>query len=203
MASAARQTRLAALVATFATLAVASLAVFTTGSSAATSCPGTIEYPFRPWADPAAYVLAEGGDFEGRTSWRVSGAKTVNGNEPYKVHRPTDSKSLSIPSGGTALSAAICVGLGDPTVRLFATGPLGSALKVEVIYETALGVVTQPVAVVAGTRGWGPTAPLPFLANVTGLASLDGLTSTVRFRFTAIGGSWKIDDVYVDPWKVT
>jgi len=99
----------------------------------------------------------------------------------------------------------MCVGLGHPTLRLFATGGnLISPLKVEVIYRTALGVVHQPVASVTAQRAWAPTAPMLILANVTGLLSLDGLTSTVQFRFTAPGSAgWQIDDVYVDPWKVT
>lgn len=176
-------------------------------AASATSCLGEAEQVFLPWADPAAYTLAPGGDFEGvGTSWQLaSGAKRVRGNEPFMVHESTDTRSLSIPAGGSATSPAICVGLGDPTLRLFAIGGgATSELKVEVIYETALGTVTQPVGYVPERDAWGPTLQLPFLANATGLLSLDGLTASVQFRFTALGSvGWKIDDVYVDPWKVT
>ena len=43
-------------------------------------------------------------------------------------------------------------------------------------------------------------APLLFLTNVLSPLSQGGRTA-VAFRFTAIGGSWQIDDVYVDPFK--
>jgi hypothetical protein len=57
---------------------------------------------------------------------------------------------------------------------------------------------------VPGSSAWGPTLQIPLLANVTGLTSLNGLTTTVRLRFASAGSvGWKIDDVYVDPWKVT
>jgi hypothetical protein len=26
-------------------------------------------------------------------------------------------------------------------------------------------------------------------------------TASIRLRFTPYGGDWRIDDVYVDPWK--
>jgi hypothetical protein len=51
---------------------------------------------------------------------------------------------------------------------------------------------------------WQPTLPQVLLANATGILSLDGLTSNVQLRLTALGtASWKVDDVYVDPWKIT
>jgi hypothetical protein len=156
--------------------------------------------------DPASYTLAPGGAFEDTTSWQLTGgAKVVLGNEPFKVRRATDAKSLAIPAGATATSPAFCVGLGYPTLRFFATGGnLTSPLEVEAIYSTALGTITQPVGVVLARSTWSPTPPQLLLANVTGLLALNGLTSNIRLRFTALGGAgWRIDDVYVDPWKTT
>lgn len=209
MGTAAPSWRLVAL-ATYTATAVLALGVSVANAKAASasaSCPGVAEHPFLPWLDPAAYVLAPGGDFEGKTTtWKLAqGAKPVSGNEPFKVHRSTDSRSLAIPAGGSATSPPICVGLGDPTLRLFAVGgnPT-SPLKVEVVYKTLLGTQTQLVTFVPASASWGPTPQAVFLANVTGLTSLDGLTTSVQFRFTALGtAGWTIDDVYVDPWKVT
>jgi hypothetical protein len=103
------------------------------------------------------------------------------------------------------MSPSFCVGLGYPTVRFFAVGGnIASPLRVDVIYSTVVGTVTQPVGVVTPRATWGPTLPQLLLANATGLLSLNGLTSSVRLRFTAVGGAgWRIDDVYVDPWKTT
>jgi hypothetical protein len=47
---------------------------------------------------------------------------------------------------------------------------------------------------------WAPTEPMLILANITGVLSLDGLTTTAQLRFTARGTSYKIDDLYVDPF---
>jgi hypothetical protein len=179
-----------------------------TTASAGTSlgCPGTASHPFLPWLDPASYTLAPGGAFEGTSSWQLAGgAKVVSGNEPFKVRSATDARSLTIPAGATATSPAFCVGLGYPTLRFFAVGgSLTSPLKVEVIYSTVLGTITQPVGLVLPRTTWGPTPPQLLLANVTGLLSLNGLTSTVRLRFTGLGSvGWRVDDVYVDPWKTT
>jgi hypothetical protein len=188
--------------------AAAALAATGATATAGTSlgCPGTSSHPFVPWLDPASYTLAPGGAFEGTTPWQLSGgAKVVSGNEPFKVHSSTDSRSLSIPAGATATSPSFCVGVGYPTLRFFAVGGnLTSPLRVDVIYSTVLGTVTQPVGLVPATSYWGPTPPQLLLANVTGLLSLNGLTSSVRLRFTALGSAgWHIDDVYVDPWKMT
>lgn len=170
----------------------------TTGGSV--SCPGTLERPFLRWADVANYVLVTGGDFEGTSSWAGSrGVKAVSGNEPWKVRSANDTKSLSIPAGGSVTTGSVCAGLGEPTLRFFGAG--GGLLKVEVLYRTLLGETSHTVALV-GSTGWSPTLPLPFLANVLGLTSVEGLTTTVRFRFTALGSAWQLDDVYVDPWKV-
>ena len=53
-------------------------------------------------------------------------------------------------------------------------------------------------------RTWQPTLPQVMLANLTGLAALNGLTSSVKLRLTPVGkDGWQVDDVYIDPWKVT
>ena len=171
-----------------------------------TSCPSEPEHPFLPWLDPATYTIAPNGDFEGSRGWHLSGgAKLVSGNEPFKVHRSTDARALAIPAGGSAVSATFCVGLGEPTFRFFAVGGSPtSMLEVEVLYPTRLGTMSQTVGLVPAMPAWAPTVQTPLLGNLLGLSSLDGVTTTVQLRFTALGSAgWKIDDVYVDPWKVT
>ena len=120
------------------------------------------------------------------------------------MHGRGDQRSLALPAGASALSSPICLGLGDPTVRFFSSGgALGSLLKVDAIYDTALGTITTPVGVVLPTRNWSPGLPQLLLANIVGLTSLKGTTTSARLRFTTIGkAEWRIDDVYVDPWKI-
>src|SRR5262245_26601218 len=82
--------------------------------SSATSCDAqTFEQPFVPWADVASYVIAPNGTFEnGSSGWALSGGASVGlGNESYNVHGAGESRSLSLPSGSSATSASMCVGI--------------------------------------------------------------------------------------------
>ena len=164
----------------------------------------SLEQPFMPWLDASNYFLAPNGGFEkGASHWSLDGAAVVNGNEPYYVHGADESRSLSIPSGAVATSDTSCVGLNEPTVRLFVksnTASLLSRLKVEALYEDAYGNV-RSLAIgsipALTSNSWTPHLPMVIGAN---LLALVGDKTPVQFRFTAQGSaSWQIDDVYVDP----
>ena len=171
---------------------------------AAGGCPGTLTTPFLPWADSDQYWLASGGSFEGKSTWSLAGGAAIaSGNETFYVGNQNDSHSLSIPVGGSATTPSICVTLLSPVMRFFATGGNStSPLKVEVIATTASGTTQQQIASIAASATWAPTPKIFLLANLLALANPDGTTS-VKFRFSNPGTSaWKIDDVYVDPWKL-
>ena len=166
------------------------------------------ERPFLRWLDPLTYSLVPGGNFEsGADGWKLSGGATVvAGNESFFVGSPADRFSLALPSGSSATSPAVCVNSLDAVMRFFLlnTGSPDSKLRVEVIYRTVLGLRATHQVVLSpldGSRSWQPSPPLLFLADLTGLLSLNGLTTDVQFRFspTGWGGGWRIDDVYVDP----
>jgi hypothetical protein len=172
-------------------------------------CSGQVlEQPFVRWLDPLRYVAVPGGSFEGVSAeWKLAGgAKIVPGNESFYVRSAADSRSLWLPPGSSATTGPICVGLLYPTLRLFATNsaPLLSTLKVEVLFRDLGGNVRAlPVGLLIAGTSWRPTLPVVYLTNLTGsLLSKDG-TATVAFRFTPVGlaGYWRIDDVYVDPFK--
>lgn len=164
----------------------------------------SLEQPFTPWLDTSNYFLAPNGGFEqGASRWSLDGAAVVNGNEPYYVHGAGESRSLSIPAGAAATSDTSCVGLNEPTVRLFVksgTASLLSRLKVEALYEDAFGngrsLTIGSIPALSATS-WTPHAPMVIGAN---LLALVGDKTPVRFRFSAHGSAgWQIDDVYVDP----
>jgi hypothetical protein len=161
---------------------------------------------FRPWLDLANYQPAPDGGFEaGAQGWTLAGATTVAGNEPYDVGGAGDDTSLRVPSGGSATTPAFCVGLEHPTARFFAKrvgGSLLSTLRVDVRFETSLGTTLEvPIGVVALNGGsWQPSLPMLFVANL--LPLLPGDHTPVQLRFVPQGGgSWLVDDVYVDPFK--
>lgn len=167
-------------------------------------CDGQLAVqPFKPWADPADYVLVPHGTAESRAGWQLSGgAAHSSGNEAFFVNREDDAASLALPPGSSATTSAICVGLEHPTMRLFVRnrGSVLSSLLVEVLFTDASGRRRAlPIGALAGTATWQPTPPLPVLANL--LSALPG-PDAVAFRFTPWGaGDWSIDDVYVDPFR--
>ena len=163
--------------------------------------------PFKAWGDGARYRLVKGGHFEsGAAGWQLSGgARVVSGNESFNVNARGDSRSLVLPFGSRAVSPVVCVGLGEPTLRLFAKRNSGllTTLLVEVQVETSLGLSAWlPVLPgdIGGSR-WHPTLAMPVLVNL--LPLLPGDRTPVRFRFSPLlFGSWQIDDVYVDPIRM-
>ena len=159
---------------------------------------------FLPWADIANYTLAPGGSFEtGDYGWGGAGSSRVtNDNEPYKVGGANDHSSLSIAGGGFATSPAMCVGLGQPDVRVFTKQTSGSkfaALRVEALFDDAYGNTRSvTIGTLGGTGSWALSPQMAIVANLLPLLD-DG--TPVAFRFTALGGTFQIDDLYVDPWS--
>lgn len=158
--------------------------------------------PFLPWADIASYTLNPGGSFEaGAAGWSLDGATVATGNEPFYVGAAKDSRSLSLPAGSSAVSAPVCVGIEYPDIRFFAAASNPAArLSVEVLFESAGGdVLAAEIGAVTGASAWAPTLPFPIAANL--LPLLPGSHTAVAFRFRSSGGSFRIDDLYVDPYQ--
>jgi hypothetical protein len=176
---------------------------------ASTGCPAySIGQYFLPWLDPAYYTLAPNGGLEqGSNSWALTGgAKVVPGNERFHVHGGADNYSLSLPSGSTATTGTTCVTTLDGTMRLFVmnSGSLLSTLKVEVLFKDIFGIRrAATVALLPGTARWQPSLQGLLLADLLYPPLLTDGHVDVAFRFTPQGplSGWRIDDVYVDPFK--
>ena len=166
--------------------------------------PSDVSQPFSRWGDNANYFLAPGGDFEnGTAGWGLTGsARVVADNEPWKVSGE-GTGALQIPAGATVTTPTVCVGLDHPTIRLFAKRtsglPLLASLAVSVEVETSLGLTaTVPVnAVLLNTGSWSQTGRMLIVANL--LPLLPGDLTPIRLKFTSLLGTFRIDDVYVDP----
>ena len=190
------------------TAALAALAIIApaAGASLLDGCPDAdASQPFLPWGDQAFYVLApDGGLEQGGGDWSLQdGAAVVDGNESFQVGGAGDSHSLALPDGSRATTAPVCIGLDSPTVRFFARndGDPDGSLRVSVLVDTLLGPVTVPIGTVDGAESWHPTPAYLLIANLTALPIVTDGTASIRLRFTPHGGDWRIDDVYVDPWK--
>ena len=163
-----------------------------------------LERPFEPWVDYMDYVLVGRGTFEnGTAGWSLDEASVVEGNEPYYVHGAGEHRSLAISSGGKATSATMCVGLEEPTLRLFmksSSRSLLSSLKVEVLFEDVTGTVRSlPIGTASALTSGSWTPHLPMLCTANLLSLIDD-KSPGRFRFSAQWpANWQSDDVYVDP----
>lgn len=157
--------------------------------------------PFLRWGDSNSYESVPGGDFEGSLAgWTLSGgAKRVAGSEPYgATGSAVGVSSLSLPAGASALSPFTCVNASYPSFRFFARNDaLLSTILVQVVYKTALGTVSLPLGAVALATSWQPTLPMLTGSVVGGV--LSGGTAQVALRFTALTGSSRIDDVFIDP----
>jgi hypothetical protein len=157
------------------------------------SC-GTIpeSQPFAPWGDNNSYFLVPGGAFAtGEAPWALSfGARVEAG-------------SLSLPSGTSATSPAVCTSIYDPTLRLFVenSGSSASRLRVEALYPGLLGgVQAARLGELSGTSAWQPSPQLQLtVTNLLATVSLQETAIAYRFTPQGSGGKWRIDHVYVDP----
>jgi hypothetical protein len=187
------------------TIALTALSAAPTPAGAALISTGacsqaSLSQPFARWGDQSTYELAPGGSFEGSLAgWTLSGgAARVAGSEPFGVTGTVGASSLALPAGASAQSPYVCVNASYPTFRLFArNGGLLSTVLVQVVYKTLLGPVALPLGTVALSGQWQPT--LPMLTGSLAGALLTGGTAQAALRFTALTGSSRIDDVFVDP----
>jgi hypothetical protein len=179
--------------------ALAALAGPVAGASAAgatapaASCP--LSQPFAYLGDTSYYTLSGNGSLEqGSGNWVFnSGAKIANGDDPFALTTGKDDHALSLPAGSSAYNLVTCqIGL-QPPLRFAAvnTGDQSATLQVDALSGNPTAPTATPIAVVPSTSTWQVVQPIPFVVPVGALG----------FRFTPIGGSWKIDDVYVDPYK--
>lgn len=202
----------------FALGAPSSVSASSSAGSGTECAEQAVSRPFLPWLDLAPYTMPTGGSFEddGRGWSLKKGAEIATGNEPYAVHSESDTMSLRLPPGSSAVSSPICIGLGHPTMRFFAKksgGLLGnkrslarkrlllSTLRVDVRYEDLSGAMQSlPVGTVTSGGSWQPTLPIPVVVNL--LTLLPNVQTDVAFAFTPTGNAgWRIDDVYVDPYR--
>lgn len=178
----------------------------TLGASSATAglgiaCPEPTVQAFRQWSDFAPYALVPDGGFEaGASGWTLNaGAKVIAGNEPFYLRNAADRSSLLLPLKSTAASPPMCISLLSSKMRFVVGGTAGSTVKVQVVYRGLLSNllgVFDGGTVKAGTQ-WAPSPEVSMLGGVLPL-----LTKSVQFRFVATNGTPKIDDVFLDPWKI-
>jgi hypothetical protein len=143
----------------------------------------TTTQAFADYGDANWYKRVDGGAFDGNAAgWTLNGGAAV-----------VDGK-LALPLGSSAVSAPVCVGHDEPTLRFFGAGT--GTLAVSVQFQLLSGVwLTLPIGLDAGTT-WKPSPTFRMLANYL---PAPGDYTNVRFVFAPVLGAWQIDDVFVDP----
>lgn len=190
-------------------IGLATAAAAPAGAAVLNGCPDKdMSRPFLRWLDPVSYTLAPNGGFEsGAQGWQLrGGADVVSGNEPFNLSGAGDS-SLLLPSGSSATSPAMCVETLDVFARYVAKnkGLIAlSSLKVDAIVKDSAGnTFVLPAGVNTGGSSWAPSVPSVALLDVLGLLNDGRVTVSFRFQPVGLGAKWQIDDLYVDPLKMT
>lgn len=185
------------------TLAAGAIALAGTAAPASAglglACPSPTSKAFSRWADNANYAFVPNGGFEsGASGWTMTAGKIVAGNESYYIHSAADVFSMKLPASASATSPAMCISLFSGKMRFVAKGDPGAKVKVQIIYRgllsSVLGILDGGTYTVGSS--WNPSPEVSMLGG-----QLPLLTSSVSFRFTAVGGNVSIDDVYLDPMK--
>ena len=163
---------------------------------------------FAPWGDMNKYALMANGTFEKGRNGVVTkgGARVVTGNETFFAHSKSDRFSLALPMGSSVTLHAKCVAMLYPIVRFFVmnTGDPEAKLRVTVTYRDKRGVKrTVPLAEVTGESTWKPSPMMPFLNPKAALATQSNGNVWVTIKAIGSGGAFRIDDVFIDPYKLT
>jgi hypothetical protein len=195
--------------------ALAAAACFAAPAAAqAASDPVPTVKAFQPFGDSSDSFLADNGGFEsGSAGWQLTNASVVSGNESYFLNGKGDTHSLSIAPGGRAVSSPICVDTTRTGYRFFAQqakSPAATNLKVSLRWVGPTGVTRYVrVDTLAGanysswapSRFWAPQLAAQLFTRL-GLTAED--TASVRLVFEAdnvAGPAWRIDDLYIDPFR--
>lgn len=171
---------------------------------------------FAAFADDNNYYLAGGGAFEygadrllGRgldterdhlAAWTGNlMASVVSGNEPFRLAGRADRSSMRLRAGGRVTSTPFCVSADQPHLRLVARSLGGGGelrVRVSTVGWTGAARATTTVLAPAAHRAWAPSRYIPL--NTTGMPADERGLAYVTVE--SAGGSWLIDDVFVDPY---
>ncbi len=169
-------------------------------------CPdATTEKAFADYGDYADYFVAPGGDFEYRSEqWDFDkGASETSGNENAGVLR--GSRSLTVKSGGVAISPEFCANEDMPTFRfVMRPNQMLSSYEALILYRDAAGTLTKAkfIAATGFFRMPGVWAPSPISPLATMIPLIEGgATASVQVVLRASSGSMSFDSVMIDPYR--
>jgi hypothetical protein len=153
---------------------------------------------FLAYRDRSLYALAPGGDFEtAAEGWTLDpGATVVDESSPILLGAALGGSSLELAPGAAATTPPICVERGFRHMRFVArsAGTGRAAVRVDVLHRSDR---VKRRARIGVREGWRVTRKVSLSQGQFRVRK--GHATTVRLRFTALGGPVRVDDVYVDP----
>ena len=178
-------------------------------AATATTCPETtLVQPFAKTEEkeklkPGYYSLVSGGDFEaGEAAWTLSGgAKVASGGATSPLTGVVGKNSLDLPSGATAASPLTCVEPTDRTFRfLVRYEGVAATVLVKAVYENSSAKTKTSVSLSKSLTLSSSWAASPiFETGVPSSSMVSGSSAHLSISFTALTGTARIDDVYLDP----
>jgi hypothetical protein len=152
---------------------------------------------FRAFHDRALYTLAPDGDFEaGAAGWELGdGAAVVDESSSIQLGAALGAKSLELADGASAVSPEICVERGFPTFRFVKRSADGGVLRVSVLYRN--GRKAKKAGRMKTAADWSVSRKVSLAQGR--FHAKRGHSASVQLKFTASGGSVRVDDVYIDP----
>lgn len=192
--------------ATTAALIAASAALVGASAAEAACATQATTKAYASFGDYADYVLAPGGNFEGTSNWSVAGASLATGTAPFAAGSSTDRRSLTVTGKGRAVSPSFCVGIEHPTFRFQARQISGTwaQLLVKLRWRESSGRINETVVGSLSGGAYGKWTPSPALQLATTLpltSAGQSLTAQIVLDPEDMGGSWQVDNVYVDPYR--
>ncbi|MFA9269596.1 MAG: hypothetical protein ACEQSX_02390 [Baekduiaceae bacterium] len=154
--------------------------------------------------DTGLYLPVDNAGFEnGNNDWKLSKASLVKANEPWKVLGAKHVSALRLNAGGTALSDEVCVTVDHTHSRFFARAVTTTgSLRVDVLWDNEGQDQQATVLTLSAVqfKAWAASPVTPMAAAVKSLYE-DEEDELVALKFTAVSGTWEIDDVLVDPYR--
>lgn len=185
-----------------AVLAVSTVAAVVTPAAAQACGSQRLGQPLLSLGDAGWYLPVDNAGFEdGDDDWKLRGGSLARENQPWRVLGGRT--SLRLTAGGSALSDEVCVTVDHTHSRFFARALTSTgALRVDILWDNEgrdheATVITLDAA---HFRAWAPSPTVPMAEAVRSLYE-DEADELVALRFSALSGSWLIDDVLVDPYR--
>jgi hypothetical protein len=153
---------------------------------------------FAPWGDATQYKPIPGGSFEDSAAWTLTGrAGLVGGGNPRAAAAPS-ARAISLGSGDTVTSPALCLDPDDLYLRFVAraTGA-HSHLKASILWTDVNGKPkVTPLDDVDGNAygDWNLSPALKYKDAQVGAGDA-GRMVRVQFTVDSKGATWTLDDV--------